>query len=50
MKLAPECLRAYSEFFENVRPLCTVVGTTALNRPTQLVEIELDSIIGSCTA
>ncbi|HWQ71463.1 MAG TPA: Rid family hydrolase [Desulfitobacteriaceae bacterium] len=47
MKLTPEILRAYSEFFKEIKPLCTVVGTTELNRPAQLVEIEMDSIIGS---
>ena len=50
MKLTPEITQAYSELFKDVRPLCTVVGTTALNRPTQLVEIELESIIGSYKA
>ena len=46
MKLCHDITRAYSEFFKDVKPLCTVVGTPALNRPTQLVEIELDAIIG----
>lgn len=36
--------RAYAEFFHDVRPLFTVVGTTALNRPTQLVEIKMTAI------
>lgn len=38
---------AYSEIFHDIKPLCTVVGTTALNRPTQLVEIELEAVIGA---
>ncbi|AWW27756.1 Rid family hydrolase [Acetobacterium carbinolicum] len=42
-----EIVRAYSEFFKDIRPLCTVVGTSGLNRPTQLVEIELDAVIGA---
>jgi len=45
MKLGGEIARAYTEIFKEVRPLFTMVGTTALNRPTQLVEIELDAII-----
>lgn len=47
MKMCAEIGRAYSEFFKDIRPLFTVVGTPALNRPTQLVEIELDAIIGA---
>lgn len=49
MKLTSEICRAYSLFFKEVKPLSTVVGTPALNRPTQLVEIELEAIIGSYT-
>jgi enamine deaminase RidA (YjgF/YER057c/UK114 family) len=45
MKLGAEIARAYSELFSSIRPLCTIVGTTALNRPTQLVEIELEAVI-----
>jgi len=45
MKLGGEIARAYTEMFKEIRPLFTMVGTTALNRPTQLVEIELDAII-----
>lgn len=33
--------RAYSEIFHDIRPTFTVVGTTELNRPAQLVEIKL---------
>jgi enamine deaminase RidA (YjgF/YER057c/UK114 family) len=44
MKLGGDVARAYSEIFGKIKPLCTVVGTTALNRPTQLVEIELEAI------
>lgn len=49
MKLSGDIIRAYSEFFKEIKPLCTVVGTTALNRPTQLVEIEMDAIVGAYT-
>lgn len=45
MAYAPEIARAYSEFFFEVKPLFTMVGTTMLNRPTQLVEIELDAVV-----
>lgn len=41
-----EYTKAYSEFFKDVKPLCTMVGIAALNRPTQLTEIEIDAIIG----
>jgi enamine deaminase RidA (YjgF/YER057c/UK114 family) len=37
--------KAYSEFFKEVKPLFTMVGTPALNRPTQVVEIELIAIV-----
>ncbi|MBP1736311.1 MAG: hypothetical protein H6Q60_192 [Oscillospiraceae bacterium] len=45
MSFAPEVSRAYSEFFRDVRPLCTYVGISMLNRPSQLVELELDAVI-----
>lgn len=45
MSFTPEVAKAYSEFFRDVRPLCTFLGTTMLNRPTQLVEIEMDAVI-----
>ena len=47
MKLSGDITRAYAEFFKEVKPLCTVVGTPALVRPTQLVEIEMDAVVGS---
>lgn len=37
--------KAYSEFFRDIRPLFTAVGTTELNRPTQLCEIEIMAVI-----
>lgn len=46
MEDAAEIGRAYSELFHEIRPLCTVVGTPALNRPAQLVEIELEALLG----
>ena len=47
MGYAPEIAKAYSEIFRDIRPLFTMVGTTMLNRPTQLVEIEIDAVIGT---
>ena len=50
MSLAKEAIRSYSGFFKEVKPLCTAVGISALNRPSQLAEIEIDSIQGaSCS-
>lgn len=36
---------AYSRYFKEVRPLFTMVETPRLNRPSQMVEIELDAFI-----
>ncbi|MDR0905310.1 MAG: hypothetical protein LBN00_03900 [Oscillospiraceae bacterium] len=47
MAFGGEIGRAYSEIFKGVKPLFTMVGTPMLNRPSQLVEIELEAIIGS---
>ena len=46
MAYAPEIGKAFSEVFFDVKPLFTMVGTTMLNRPTQLVEIELEAYVG----
>lgn len=46
MNRAKEYIQAYSEFFKEIRPLFTLVGISALNRPTQLVEIEIDAVAG----
>ena len=45
MKYGAEIARAYSEIFHDIKPLFTMVGTTMLNRPSQLVEIEMDAVI-----
>lgn len=45
MSYAKEIAKAYTEIFFDVKPLFTMVGTTMLNRPTQLVEIELDAVL-----
>lgn len=44
MKFGKEVGDAYSEFFYDIKPLFTMVGTPALNRPTQYVEIALTAI------
>jgi enamine deaminase RidA (YjgF/YER057c/UK114 family) len=46
---AKEYVKAYSEFYKQVKPLCTMVETPKLNRPTQVIEIEIDALIGSAT-
>jgi enamine deaminase RidA (YjgF/YER057c/UK114 family) len=46
MSRSKEYIQAYSEYFKDVKPLCTLVGINALNRPSQLIEIEIDAIIG----
>ena len=47
MSQTKEYLRAYSEIFKDIKPLCTLVGINALNRPSQLIEIEIDAVIGA---
>ncbi len=47
MAYAADAARAYSEIFKDIRPLLTFVGTPMLNRPSQLVELELDAIATS---
>ncbi|OOM78408.1 Rid family hydrolase [Clostridium sp. BL-8] len=45
MKYGAEIAMAYSEIFHDIKPLFTMVGTPMLNRPSQLVEIEMDAVI-----
>jgi enamine deaminase RidA (YjgF/YER057c/UK114 family) len=47
MAYAPEIAKAFSGLLFDVKPLLTMVGIQMLNRPTQLVEIEMDAVIGS---
>lgn len=42
---AGEVSRAYSEIFHDIRPLFTAIGTTELNRPDQLCEIEMMAML-----
>lgn len=44
MSQTKEYIKAYSMFFKEIKPLCTLVGIAALNRPTQLIEIEIDAV------
>lgn len=46
MSYGKEIAEAYSEIFHDIKPLFTMVGTPMLNRPSQLVEIELDAVMG----
>ncbi len=42
-----EYIKAYSEWFKNIRPVITMAEVKALARPDHLVEIEADAMIGS---
>jgi enamine deaminase RidA (YjgF/YER057c/UK114 family) len=43
----PEYLKAYSEWFKEIRPVITMAEVKALARPAHLVEIEADAVVGS---
>lgn len=38
-------MKAYTELFHDVMPLCTAVTISSLNRPSQLVEIEMSAAL-----
>jgi enamine deaminase RidA (YjgF/YER057c/UK114 family) len=42
-----EYIKAYSEWFKDIRPVITMAEVRALARPDHLVEIEADAVIGS---
>jgi enamine deaminase RidA (YjgF/YER057c/UK114 family) len=42
-----EYIRAYSEWFKEIRPVITMAEVNALARPDHLVEIEADAVVGS---
>lgn len=42
-----EYIKAYSEWFKDIRPVITMAEVKALARPEHLVEIEADAVIGS---
>ena len=44
---AQEYMQAYSEFFKEIKPVTILAEISALARPTHLVEIEAEAIIGS---
>jgi enamine deaminase RidA (YjgF/YER057c/UK114 family) len=44
---AQEYLQAYAEYFKEIKPVVTMAQVSALARPSHLVEIEADAIIGS---
>ena len=46
MGFAKDVATAYSELFKETRPLLTMIETPKLNRPSQLVEIELEAMLG----
>ena len=43
----PEYIKAYSEWFKEIRPVITMAEVRALARPDHLVEIEVEAFIGS---
>lgn len=42
-----EYLKAYSEWFKEIRPVITMAEVKALARADHLVEIEVDAVVGS---
>lgn len=42
-------LRAYSEWYKEVKPVITMAEVKALARPEHLVEIEVEAVLGSYT-
>ena len=44
---AQEYMRAYSEYFKEIKPVVTMAEVSALARPAHLVEIEAEAIVGS---
>ena len=42
-----EYLRAYAEFFKEIRPVIIMAEVSALPRPAHLIEIEAEAMLGS---
>ena len=42
-----DCLKAYSEWFKNIKPTVTLVEVAALARVDRLVEVEVEAFIGA---
>ncbi len=40
-----EGFKAYTEYFKEIKPLCTSVKIAGLNRPTQLVEVKMSAYV-----
>jgi enamine deaminase RidA (YjgF/YER057c/UK114 family) len=47
ISLGRDVLKAYSEYFKEVKPVITMAEVSALARPEHLVEIEAEAIRGS---
>jgi len=47
ISLAREYMRAYAEYFKEIKPVTIMAEVSALARPAHLVEIEAEAIIGS---
>ena len=47
IKRAQEYMKAYSEYFKEIKPVTILAEVSALARPAHLVEIEAEAIIGS---
>ena len=47
ISLGQDYIKAYSEWFKDIRPVITMAEVKALARPDHLVEIEADAVIGS---
>ena len=47
IKRAADVMRAYSEFFKEIKPVTILAEISALARPAHLVEIEAEAAIGS---
>ena len=45
--LAQEYMKAYAEYFKEIKPVTIMAEVSALARPAHLVEIEAEAIIGS---
>jgi enamine deaminase RidA (YjgF/YER057c/UK114 family) len=43
----PQYIKAYSEWFKDIRPVITMAEVKGLARPDHLVEIEADAVVGS---
>ncbi len=42
-----DCLKAYSEWFKDIKPVITMIEAKALARVDRLVEVEAEALVGS---